>query len=97
MKVVYTNRHIHLNLPLQQIHPIQFTELLKPPVGAYPPRAPDILVVLGTAKVMKTLREKVMRTGVTKQRRKRRMKKYLMKCFCTKHFSSKPSLEINII
>ena len=43
------------------------------------------------------MREKVMRTGVTKQRRKRRMKKYLMKCFCTKHFSSKPSLEINMI
>ena len=42
-----------------------------------------------TAKVMKTLREKVMSTGVTKQRRKRRMKKYLMKCFWTKHFSSR--------
>ena len=46
------------------------------------------VTVVGTAKVMKTLRENVMRTGVTKQRRKRRMKKYLMKCFCTKHFSS---------
>ena len=46
------------------------------------------VVVVLTAKVMKTLRENVMRTGVTKQRRKRRMKKYLMKCFCTKHFSS---------
>ena len=45
---------------------------------------------------MKTLREKVMRTGVTKQRRKRRMKKYLMKCFFTIHFSFKPSLNINI-
>ena len=40
--------------------------------------------------------EKVMRTGVTKQRRKRRMKKYLMKCFCTKHFSSRLSLGVNM-
>ena len=60
-------------------------------------QTPDVLVVFLTAKVMKTLREKVMRTGVTKQRRKRRMKKYLMKCFCTKHFSSKLSLNINMI
>ena len=55
------------------------------------------IVVVGTAKVMKTLRENVMRTGVTKQRRKRRMKKYLMKCFCTKHFSSTISVLDNTV
>ena len=86
MQILPFIRPMHLLQLIHLIHSAAQPQSVPtpPPVG------------LHTANVMKTLREKVMRTGVTKQRRKRRMKKYLMKCFCTKHFSSRLSLGVNM-